>query len=77
MPPIDHVDQTGAQEIVLFLGARVVLHGQNQNCRDLNATIQNPADRGEKNCPVSKRNQRNGNCSGRTKQYQPLSVFAF
>ncbi|KDB02117.1 hypothetical protein U879_18740 [Defluviimonas sp. 20V17] len=33
MAHVDHVDQAGAQEIVLFLGARTVLHHGFQICK--------------------------------------------
>jgi len=53
VPPIDHIDQTRTQQIILFLSARAVLHGQNRNCRVSPEIIRKPAGHGEKKHSVS------------------------
>lgn len=40
---VDHVGQTRTQQVILFLRARTVLHGQNRNCSVSATSIQNPA----------------------------------
>jgi hypothetical protein len=49
VPPIDHVDQTQAQKVILLLRARTMLHGQNRNCRVSTKITQNPAGYGKQN----------------------------
>jgi len=50
---INHVDQTRAEQIVFFLGARAVLHGQNRNGRVSVEIIQNTAGHGEQDHNIS------------------------
>ena len=49
MPTIDHIDQTRTQQIILFLSARTVLHGQNRNCKVSAQIMQNLGVKSEKN----------------------------
>ena len=53
MPPVDHANKPGTQQIILFRWARAVFHRGDQNYRVLHEITQNPACRGEKNHNVS------------------------
>lgn len=54
---VDHVHQSRAEEIVLFLGARTVLHRGIQICKVPTEIIQNLAGKCDQNVVIIKPNQ--------------------